>query len=462
MPQKPPIKQLDPKATSVDILNGLRNELGGEYAERVPLAEPNMESVRAIGQIITTYEPLKNAFIDALVNRIGMVIITSRLYQNPWNRFKKGMLTLGETVEEIFVSMAKGTWFRPDRTEETFFKRDIPDVKAVFHTMNFQVHYDIDVSNDQLRQAFLSWQGITDLIAKIIESVYTGANYDEFLIMKYMICRAILNGYFYPITIPNPTADNSKSIVTTIKSISNQLEFMSTNYNPMGVSTYTDKRYQILIMSAAFDAVVDVEVLASAFNLDYVQFMGNRVLVDDFTNLDNDRLTELFKYCPDPTRYVPLTQDEINLVKTVPAILVDVNWFMIFENYRNMTQQYFGNSLYWKYWYHIWQTYSFSPFANALAFTSTTASVTSVTITPATATIAKGASALFSADVTGTGLLDKKVTWSVTGGASANTQISSDGKLTVGSDETATSLTVTATSKQDTTKTGTAAVTVSA
>ena len=32
--------------------------------------------------------------------------------------------------------------------------------------MNYQKYYKTTIQNDQLRQAFLSWQGITDLIAK--------------------------------------------------------------------------------------------------------------------------------------------------------------------------------------------------------------------------------------------------------------------------------------------------------
>lgn len=57
--------------------------------------------------------------------------------------------------------------------------------------MNYQKFYPTTVSNDQLRQAFLSWQGITDLIGRIIEQLYTGANYDEFLVMKYSLQDAL-------------------------------------------------------------------------------------------------------------------------------------------------------------------------------------------------------------------------------------------------------------------------------
>ena len=85
--------------------------------------------------------------------------------------------------------------------------------------------------------------------------------------------------------------------------------------------------------------------------------------------------------------------------------------------------------------------------------------IDSITIAPAAVTVYTGNSKIFSETVIGT-QTDKRVTWSVEGATSANTTISSSGDLTVGDDETATTLTVRATSVADPTKSGTATVTV--
>lgn len=89
--------------------------------------------------------------------------------------------------------------------------------------------------------------------------------------------------------------------------------------------------------------------------------------------------------------------------------------------------------------------------------------VSTVTVAPATASVAKGASKVFTATVAGEGAISNGVLWSVAGSSAvkAGTKIDEDGNLTIASNETNTALTVTATSKQDGTKTGTAAVTVS-
>lgn len=444
-------------ANSVDILNTIRANASPEYRAAIPVAESNTDSIRAIGTIIMDYQPLRNEFLNALVNRIGRVLITSRMYDNPWAVFKKGLLEYGETIEEIFVKIAQPHDFDPAVAESQVFKREIPDVLAAFHTMNYQKFYKTTVSNDQLRTAFLSWDGITDLIAKIIDSLYTGANYDEFITMKYLIARIALNGGISAKTIPAITAANAKSIVSTIKGVSNALEFMTNEYNMAGVQTYSLKRDQWIILNASFDAVIDVEVLASAFNMDKAEFMGQRILVDDFGAQDLERLNKLLGSNPS---YVPFTSAELTQLQSIPAIILDRNWFMVFDNFYNFTQQYNGEGLYWNYWYHVWKTFSASPYANAIMFTTTTNTLTAITVSPSTATLQPGATLQLTAKGTGTGFVPNNVTWSVGGNNSPQTFITAGGLLYVGSDETATSLTVKATSVSDPTISGSATITV--
>ena len=168
--------------------------------------------------------------------------------------FKKGLLEYGETIEEIYINLAKPFTFDPQKAETTLYKREIPDVRAAFHILNYQKFYKSTVSNDQLRQAFLSWQGISDLIGRIVDAMYTAANQDEFLTMKYMLCRAALNGNMTAVNTPAVAAANMHSLAATFKSYSNQLEFLSADYNAAGVDNYATKDEQYLILSADADA----------------------------------------------------------------------------------------------------------------------------------------------------------------------------------------------------------------
>lgn len=448
------------RLATAEILNTIRDNASANYRDYVPVADPtDQQSVRNIGGVIMNYPALQNEYLNALMNRIGRVIITSKLFYNPWSGLKKGLLEFGETVEEIFVNIAKPFQFDPAVAESEVFKREIPDVRAAFHILNYQKFYKATISNDQLRQAFLSWQGITDLIAKIVDSMYTGANYDEFLTMKYMLARNILQGRMNVTEVAPVSAENAKTIVSTIKGVSNVWEFPSTNYNLSGVTTQTDKRDQIILLNAKFDAVIDVEVLAVAFNMEKAEFMGNRILVDSFGALDTARLNLLFK---DDPNYVPLSEAELSALDAIPAVMVDRDWFMIFDNFYNFTENYNGQGLYWNYFYHTWKTFSVSPFANNTVYVAGAPTVTSVTVTPATATVLKGQSLHLTANVVTTNFAPKSVTWTITGNTSQDTHIDIYGNLFVAEDETGTTITVTATSTFDNTQTGTSTITVGA
>lgn len=440
---------------SVDILNAIRNGASANYRDYVPQADNTLASIKEIGGIIMQFPALQNEFLSALINRIGRVMITSKMYSNPWTVFKQGLLEFGETIEEIFVNIAKPFEFDVETSENKVFAREIPDVRSAFHSINYQKFYKATIQNKQLAQAFLSWEGITDLITKIINSMYAGANYDEFQTMKYMLAKNILNGRLYPVTVPTINESNMKRVASTIKGVSNNYEFMSTKYNVAGVSNYVDKDNQYLIVNSNFDAIMDVEVLASAFNMDKAEFTGHRVLVDSFGTMDVERLNKLF--ANDKT-YKAFTEDELKALDTIPAVLVDKNWFMIFDNLYEFTEQYNGEGLYWNYWYHVWKTFSVSPFANASVFVPDTPTVTSVTISPSALTTAAGQDVQLSVDVVTENFAPKSVIWStdVTDGVTVDIF----GKVSIGAEVSPTTITVTATSTFDSTKKGTATITV--
>ena len=430
---------------------------------RVP---DDTSSLHAIGDFIMSYQPYQNAFLNALVNRIGRTIVTSKMWNNPWARFKRGYMDLGETVEEIFVNIAKPHSYDPATAESEVFKREIPDVRAAFHTMNYQKFYKATISNDQLRQAFLSWNGITDLIARIVDSLYTAMRKDEWLVMKYMMCRELLNGGFYPVEVEAIATDPTDA-VTKFRQYTNLLTFLTSQYNRAGVETYTDVADQAIFVTAEAEATIGVKVLADAFHMSEVDYLGQRVLVDswEFNTGDTARLALLF--ADDPS-YTPISGGDLTTLQNVVATKVDGSpdggWFMVFDNYENFTQNYNGQGLYWQYWYHAWKTFSVSPFANAIAFYAGTSEITEVTVTPASADVYVGQSLQLSASVTGTGLIDKDVTWSVSGSKSPTGGTSIDpysGILHVAADEPAeTALTVTATASDA--QTGTATITAKA
>ena len=444
-------------ATSADILNAIRNSATNDYKNYIPVVTADAEIIRSVGSILMQNPSLMNEFLSALCNRIGKVLINSRLYNNPWAVFKKGVLEFGEVVEDIFVNIADVYEFDHEGGTD-FAARKLPDVRASFYAMNYEVQYKVSVSPDMFKRAFLSESGIAELVSYITNSLYTAHANDEFLIMKYLLGVHILDGHLKPVQV-DVTAGSEKSVVKKFKEVSNKLTFLSPDYNIAGVHNFSDKGYQYLIINSAYDATYDVDVLASAFNMDKAEFAGHRKLVDSFGAMDVARLKKLIGSQPG---YHEFSAAELSALDKIPAVIVDQNWFQMYDQTLRYTDFFNPEALYYYYYLSAFMVVAMSPCAPAAAFVPGAPSVTSVTVSPATATVAKGQHAQLSANVVTANFASKAVTWSMTGAAKAETQIDNSGNLFVASDETATTLTIKATSNADPSKSGSATITIGA
>lgn len=353
-------------ASTIDILNVIRQNASYDYQQSVPVIE-RANQIPHVGEIICGTPALANQFLNALVNRIALVRVQSITFNNPYSRLKKGYLEFGETVEDIFVNIAKVVDYDPDKGEGREFKRSIPDIRSQFHIMNWRVMYPVTIQDEDLRRAFLSEQGVTELIAKIVDSVYNAAEYDEFLLFKYLIIKAATKGQMYPVAVDD---SDMKNYATAFRSKSNIITFPKTEYNAAGVKNNTPRGRQVIFMDSDFNARYDVDVLAAAFNMDKATFTGSLFLIDDFTTFDNDRFAVIRDYSDGIEE---VTADELTLMKDVKAVLLDENWFQCYDNMNKFTEKYVASGLYWNYFYHTWKTISSSQFANALVFVANTA-----------------------------------------------------------------------------------------
>lgn len=366
MPRRIAVSSLN--ASTLDILNTIRANASYEYQQSVPVVKTEKEIPR-VGEILYGYPALANQFINALVNRIALVRVKSANFNNAYAELKKGYLEFGETVEEVFVEIAKAREFSAEKAASREFQRNVPDVRTAFHIMNYRVQYPVTIQDDDLRTAFLSINGVQDLIAKIVDSVYTAAEYDEYLLFKYLMIKAITHGKMKPVAIDDANMNNA---AVAFRGASNMMTFIGTEYNASGVHVATPKADQYIFMDAMYNAAYDVNVLASAFNMDKADFVGKLKLVDNWATFDNDRFSIIVA---NSDMIEPVTQDELNLMKNVKAVLVDKEWFQIYDNNNKFTETYVSSGLYWNYNYNVWKTVSSSPFSNAIVFVGTTAEI---------------------------------------------------------------------------------------
>ena len=455
MALKPTINNVTSRGQqTANILNAIRNEASRGYQESIPSAKNTYDSRQQVMNAILE-GGYRNEFLEALYNRIGKVILMNQTFNQPWGVFKKGILEYGEVIEQIFVDIAKPMIYNPARAENGLYKREIPDVKTMFYVINFKNFYKQTVQEYSLKQAFLTETGLYDLVASIITAMVNAAIADEFMAMKYVLGRAILDGKLKPVTISTVVRDNYEDIVSTIKGVSNEWTFPTSDYNSLGITRQVKKEDQYLISTSRFDSVISVSVLAKAFNMSEAEFNGKDILVDGFGKFDMKRLGELLTEDPN---YVPFTDAEIEALQAIPAVLVDKDFFVMFDNLYLMNQKFNEEGLYFNHWLHRWSTVGTCLAANSVVFIEEEAKVDSVTVSPKVVTIPSGTNVKLNATVATTGFASKEVEWTTN---VEGVTVFSDGNVVIPNTiEDGTVITVTATSVYDNTKYDTATITV--
>lgn len=356
-------------ARSIDILNVIRNNASYAYQKDIPKIEKEQD-IPKVGEILYGNPTHSNEFINALINRIALVRMQSATFNNPYRHLKKGYLEFGETVEDIFVGIIRGVKYDPEKGASREFKRTLPNVQSVFHMTNWKVMYPISIEKQTLKRAFTSADGVTNLITSIINQVYQSAEYDEYLLFKYLLIKAISHGKVCPQSIDTTNMD---SVAVAFRGKSNLLPIdMTGRFNEAHVQNNTPVDKQCIFMDADFNAKFDVEVLASAFNMNKADFIGKLHLIDDFSSFDNERFEDIRK---ESTGLEEVTTDELALMKNVKGVLLDEEWFQVYDNLFEFDETRVGSGLYWNYWLHVWKTISYSPFANAIVFVDKTGKI---------------------------------------------------------------------------------------
>lgn len=440
-------------ATNAQILNAIRTDASFAYQQRIPAATQG-DITETVNNLLE-YRPMMNEFIDALVNRIGDVVIKSKVWSNPLAQFKRGMMQYGDTIEELATTLLQAKRYDPNKCYDDVFKCNPPDVMSNFHSINRQDMYELTINDMLLRRAFLTDYGLQDLVGRVMETPYTSDYWDEYLIMRNLFAEYARIDGFYKVQVPDAASaatraekqDNAMAITEAVRSMAGKMRFISGQYNAAGVPTFTNPDELVLFATPDFIAMLDVNVLAFAFNASSADINVRTVPVDDFG------------------------------IDGCQAILCDREFFMCadtlidFESIRN------PKAISWNYWLHHHGIYSVSRFVNAVMFT--TEAGTSVTVPAIKATgvtldyaevdgvkptyAEKGGKTRLVATVQGTVTpqtegysVPQGVTFAITanntgveaGGVKLKmgTFIDAEGVLHVAEDETAENVTVTATS----------------
>ena len=367
-----------PKSTklstsSFNILNAIRNDIGGEFRQMTPLVE-NESDAKAYGLYVTGSGDARNAFMNGLINRIADQWCKIRNYNNSLKRFKKGMLGPGEVIENIWVGLVMPEGYTHSVANPgDVYKTNNPADVVTFHPVNSKLVYEITTNDSELSMAFISDGAMYDLVSRIVGRLTDSAEWDEYIMTKYVLARAILANPSAVKSVSELTAANADSVVTSMKEVSNDMRFMNTNYNVAGVATHTPVESQVFFMTAKTSAVIDVNSLASAYNLTYKQFLGQQEMLNrfDFTDAELERLNTIMTETAEAglvPGYTQFTEEEKKTLSHIVAATVDEEFFMIFDKLYQTTAVFDQKHLNTNTYLHAWKVYSYNPFANSVFF----------------------------------------------------------------------------------------------
>lgn len=332
----------------INILNTIRDNASNEYQTRIPEAtQTNIETVQA-AMTDPNNAMAVNEFMNTLLNVLIKQIIHDKLFSNPLKELKKGPKPLGDTVEEIYTNFLKAEAYDP--TGATLLQRKKPDTKTLFHRMNRQDKYKVTVSMESLRKAFASYDRLDSYIQSIINSLFNSSELDEFILTKQLIKQALDNNAMVVVNVEDPfnSKEAAEKFITTVKTVSGGMVFPSDEYNAytqaqdvdeIPITTFSRLSEQVLIIDNATNVNMNVNVLASIFNMSVAEFNETKkIVIDAF---------------PDPT---------------IRAALVDEQFFQIYDDLIFFTSWRNPEGLYDNYYLHIWQTLAYSILVNGVVF----------------------------------------------------------------------------------------------
>ena len=355
------------KALTADTLNAIGNDIG----VGVTVVQDDLSTLHSFANVVLGNSVMQNSFLSALVNRIVKVIYSSRIFRNPLAVLKRGILEYGQTIEEIYVDMAKGVKRNEDKSNPSYpYEVTIPDVKTTFHLSNLRCKYPVTIYNMDLRKAFLSFGAVDEMIARLVESLYTAHGFDEYLLTKFKIAMVALSrikaNADFNLTLADEATEKeyATAILRTARKLAKLWPIPKTQYNEAGVWAHTPNENLVCFITADASAVVDVDALAGAFNMEKANFIGRIIDVDNFTFTDAEiaRICQITDMTPEA---FPITTDDMNLLEGCACIMADEQLLQIWDTYApKFTEQYNASDDYWNFYLHVDQVFSASPFQN--------------------------------------------------------------------------------------------------
>ena len=297
------------------------------------------------------YTAVANQFLEALHNKVLYQTVSSMDFSNPFKKYDGFPINFGDTIENIFVEMPKGYEFNKNATDP--FAKTVPDVKALYATINYEMQYATTIEDSLLRRACLNEYGFMNLIDTLIGQLVKAMSLDEYFATIGMLNNPALfaNGIEKLEYDASATdADKAKLITKKVVETVSSFQLPMTANNALHVLQNSNPGDIMLIIKYGLVDSINLDYLAGVYNLSKVDLIKNIVKVDGF------QITKDVNGTP------TLVGDDIDFM------IIDTRGFDMHTALQDGGLIYNPKGKYTNHFYNLWKVMSFKYFYNARAF----------------------------------------------------------------------------------------------
>lgn len=377
--------------TALNKMREMSVDTGSIYHQYVPVVTDST-TIGEFGVPILDSQNLNvmNEFVS-LLKKVVYTAVYNKTFNNPLVGLEGERMPLGQFIEDAYVNPAKARGFNVNDFAGLLQKYEA-EVATQYLSVNSDLQYCVTLTREKIRNAFTSWDQLEALISGYINSLYNGAYITRYNQTKGLVTAAFTGNNVQYQVIDNPTDEQSaKSMIRQLRAAFSKMQIPSTRFNAwnkvkggrMALKTWSDPEDVVVLISADVEALVDVEVLAAAFNMSKADFLGRVIVVDDFSQYNDDGTVAVDG-------------------SAIKAMIADRSWFKIKTQDFAMDEFYNANNRTWQYYLNDVRMCNFSLFANAIVFATSAPSVdaTDLDIDTASVTLRAGETVKVPFDIT--------------------------------------------------------------
>lgn len=346
--------------TALNKMREMSVDKGSIYHQYVPVVTDST-TIGEFGSPILDTSNLEvlNDFVG-LLKKVVYTAVYNKTFNNPLAQLEGDRLPLGQFIENTAINPAKARGFNVNDFAGILQKYEA-ELAVEYLSVNSDLQYCVTLTRDKIRNAFTSWDNLEALITGYINSLYNGAYVTRYNQTKGLPLSAFKKGAVKYEVINDVTDEaTAKNLVRKMRADYSKFQIPSTAFNAwqdvkgagaFALKTWSDPEDIIVMISADVEALLDVEVLASAFNMSKADFLGRVIVVDSFDQYND-------------------AGEKVVDGSMIKAMICDRAWFKIKTQDFAMDSWFNPNNRTWQYYLNDVRMVNYSLFANAKIYTT--------------------------------------------------------------------------------------------